>query len=665
MSDDEQAPAVQPNSPAANSDDDAVNPEDECDEKPADATESEGGEDEPSDGESLGEEEGEEDAAADESDTESVKRHQKHRKLDLIDDAAHDREAGETVKEWKARVAAEKAEEAAHGNGYESSGLEDEDKITYDTDYEEERKAQGKARKTTSSKKRKRIATPEPSDDEEAEQEEEEEEEKEETANKENRKAVAVEDSDIAVMGTLAGTNSAAAPIKGQPPRKKAAHHDLVDIASSARSKKSAPVDPASLVDSPKKKTPKKKKEQQESEDEDKSQTEAAKLQKPAAKKRPPPKDTPTYEVGDRFFVGEHPYTVTWRGENMPTVNGKPGSVDSMVYHPKYWSTAALAKADAAGTFVDTGILELFLMFEKGRPKRVAQKWAVTGWDRFCGQSDKEMIDYVRLAIQNNNLVRGRTSTGLPTQHMLFMPAHFVKVKANARTDPQTGEIHWMPNWISHERDLSQRIDLDGQPIAKPVAAAAAASTSKSKKSKPAAIDRAKEKHSHDVKQMLARTSSNASKPASKAAPAAPAPAAATAAAAAAPAHRASQVHRVHVIGPDDGTLDLNNLFGSLQDNTADSLFAADGSFPEVIHLLFEEFVHTAISKKTCTGAKEHLQMLASKFSDAAMQAQQEKDPLKMLETLHRCSGANVSPLLAMLPYFSERARRFVNSKFK
>jgi len=123
------------------SDNDEVNPENECEEKPADAPESEGGEEEPSDAENIAETDGDEKEES-ESETEDDKRRTMFAAQQFFDIEAEDREARETNAQYKKRMAREAAEAAE--DRYESEGLEEEGEITYDTDVEEERKRKGK-----------------------------------------------------------------------------------------------------------------------------------------------------------------------------------------------------------------------------------------------------------------------------------------------------------------------------------------------------------------------------------------------------------------------------------------------------------------------------------------------------------------------------------------
>jgi len=261
---------------------------------------------------------------------------------------------------------------------------------------------------------------------------------------------------------------------------------------------------------------------------------------------------------------------------------------------------------------------------------------------------DDEMTEYAKLAVANKNVLHGFTSDGRPTERLLFMPPHYLAVKKNSFVD-STGTLTWLPDKISHERDRTP-IDLNGERIVKPAAAAAAGKT---KKPKAAPIDRTKEKSSHDVKQMLqkATTSMVISTPS-------------FAAAAALPGFvKSKKTHASNDGGSSSLGVQMDNLFGDAHVvNIADGLYPTKGVFTDTMQLLFIDWVDQEMMKGK--DALKTMEKFTKALLEGAQQADTVRSPSDKLQMLKRACGQNLGSLLVVLPFFSEEARDYLNTAY-
>ena len=447
---------------------------------------------EPSDGESI---DGESD---EESETEHEKRIRKAAALQFLDLEADEGTEKKILKHLKKKIIAEDEEE----NKYEMDSIMDaEDEITYDTDYELERKSKKKKgeRKPAAAaatenkkqtKKRKRIRSPLSSEDEQQSSGDSDNDREENTREMTTRD---VSDDEMQHMQTLGGT-SKAHNVAGQAARPKAAFHEHSDIAKAAAEKKQAKVSPSSLIDSPKLK-PKAK-----------NTAPAAAAKSPAKKQRT--KKVPTLQVGEQFELkerGTHKvYRISFRGEDAPLVMGPTSNkleLQPGIFHPNYFCTAQMLGETEAGNYKELNKFELFFISPGRAPKRVGVQWATSGWNTFNMMDAKERHAYVISALNHNNIVPGVDKEGKATKRMMFTEPLLQQIKSEAVLNPN-GEWKWMPKHMDLP-DLITTRDENGEPAVKAAAAAAAASKKKAVAQPKAKIDRIKETNSHNVSTML------------------------------------------------------------------------------------------------------------------------------------------------------------------
>lgn len=384
-------------------------------------------------------------------------------------------------------------EETASDRGF----IEDDDAVRYDTDFEEELKAKTKKKEKGSPKKakRKRIAS---SDEEGSADEAQEEEKKESKPEKPEKKAVFDTD-DEAIENMVAMEQENAAN------RKSAKFHEHGDIAKSTADKKNKPIDPESIMDSPKKTKATTK---------PKNSPANGGKKKAAAKGR----DKPTFQVGDEFESGKSAYVVTHRADDFPMVRGNSGfKFDDMCPDITRLSTCEKVETLEDGTYKHTGVFELFFISkETSKLKKLVQNAAQQGmWEAFLAKYPEQAKKLVLQACLCDNLYEKK--------RLLLPPSVWKKIFKDCHK--LNGEFRWEPKkpktaaaeplppvapTMTPQASFSSRVEK----VATPPGSGKqpkAPSTPKSNSNKSAAAKKQKTTHSnengtHDIAQMLQRS---------------------------------------------------------------------------------------------------------------------------------------------------------------
>jgi hypothetical protein len=375
----------------------------------------------------------------------------------------------------------------------DKEAIEEEGVVRYDTDTEEDLKGK-KPKGKNKRKKRKRVV----SSDEEEESSNEKEEPKKE---KNEAQVFETKDSDIENMVALETENATN--------RKSAKFPEHGDIAKATADKKNKPMDPASLLDSPKKATKEKKPKN--------SPANGGGKKKAAAAKNG---DRPAYKVGEEIELAGKVYIVTHRSEDFPMVRGNRGlEFDRMCCDITRLSTAEKVEISPEdGSYKHTGQFELFFINkETTKPRKLAQIGTQAIWDQFMEKFPDKA---------NKMVLQACTCENVYEKKRLLIPSNVWK-KISKDCVKVSGDWKWVPKvqkgkapveplppaapTMSPQASFSSRVEKvatppgSGRQKEKPVAAAAGTPRSNKVPAKKPKTTHNNENGTRDIALMLQR----------------------------------------------------------------------------------------------------------------------------------------------------------------
>lgn len=388
--------------------------------------------------------------------------------------------------------------------------IEGDEEVTYDTDFEEELRKKNKLKKKKNNKaereetreethkkksfKRKRaIASSSEEEESAAEEQHESKDEKPQPTKRNEPEVFDTDDSMLENMVLMEQENSAN--------RKPAKFHDHADIAKAAADKKNKPVDPQSLVDTPKKapKAPTKPKNSPANGGKKKAANRGA--------------DKPKFEVGEDFQNGQKAWVVRYRTSDFPMARGHNGlAYDQTCNDITLLSTCELVETTPDGAYKNTGTFDMFFISkEYTKPKKLAQGNTQAMWEGFLATSPDKAKKLILQACECENLQ--------DKKRLLLPPATWKKVSKEC--NKVNGEWKWEPKkpkaaapsqpipstppTLSSQPSFSERVTKAATP---PGSGRQQSNSNKSTASKkPKTSHNNNESGTHDIAQMLQRSS--------------------------------------------------------------------------------------------------------------------------------------------------------------